>query len=488
MSDKIEAADLFCGGGGSSTGLVEACKALSKKVDLVAVNHWPRAVETHTRNHPWATHYCQDIQKVNPRKAVPSGHLDILLAGAPCPHFSSARGGKPMDDRQRSLPKEIHRWHEELDVENILIENVKEFVGWGPLHKSGVRKGKPIRERKGEYFKTFISRIERSGYTVEHQVLNAANYGAATTRRRLFIMARKNRPIRWPKETHSEENWKAAREVIDWSIQGESIFNRKKPLADKTIARIAAGIRKFCGEWAEPFLILLYGTGSARSIDKPLPTITSGGGRGGGHVALCEFILQQQSGGVPRKVGDPLPTIAGKGAQALVQPFIISAGGPEGQGRNPKDMDTPLGTIMTEDHKALVSPVVEELSPYLVNMKGQSTANSIDKPAPTQTAGKHLYVAQPYIVKYFGTGVPHPVTEPLPTLTTKDRVGLVQCGETTYGLDIKFRMLQPKELARAMGFREDYEFTGNRGEVVKMVGNAWEIHLARALCAAALTD
>lgn len=279
--DLIQGADLFCGAGGSSEGLVEACGEMGKEVDLVAVNHSPIAVATHAKNHPKAKHYCQDIRTVSPRRAVPSGYLDILLAGAPCPHFSSARGGRPMDDRERSLPREIHRWHEELDVSSMLVECVSELKTWGPLHKSGVRKNKPIRERSGEYYKEFIARIERSGYTVEDRILNAADYGDATTRTRLFIMAQKRGKVRWPEATHEKSQWRPARDIIDWSLKGTSIWNRKKPLADATLARIFAGLKR-------------HGMGA--------------------------FMLGQQSGGAPRSVNCPVPTIAARGAISLVQP------------------------------------------------------------------------------------------------------------------------------------------------------------------------
>lgn len=523
MRDDIEAADLFCGAGGSSEGLVQACRQMGRKVNLVAVNHSPIAVRTHEKNHPWAKHIIQDIRAVVPRKAVPSGRLDILLAGAPCPHFSHARGGRPMSDYERNTPKEILRWINDLDIESIVIENIPEFEKWGPLYRSGKLKNRPIPDRMGETFKWFIGQIERRGYSVEWKVLNAANYGAATTRKRLFIMARKGRSVLWPEETHQEVDWRPASEIIDWTLEGESIFTRKKPLADKTIRRIAAGIKKFCGEWAEPFLVMLYGTGTARSLERPLPTVTSGGGRGGGHIGLAQFVLQQQSGGAPRDVGKPIPTVSSKGAQSLVNACLVPFYG-ERKGQDPRThsvekpvpaipatgagkfgkvdflvqvnhgggdggrihpTDEPLKTLTSKNGHALIEPFV---MPIDQRGRGDKVGRSVKSPVPTIVTKSNLGLAIPFIVKYFGTGVAHGVDEPAPTVTTKDRIGLVKCGATTYGLDIRFRMLQPHELQAAMSFPKDYVFTGNRADQVRQIGNAWDVRTGKSLCLAALSE
>lgn len=441
----ISAADLFCGGGGSSEGLAQACKEIGRKMSLIAINHNPIAVASHKANHPDATHYVQDVRDVKPREAVPSGKLNLLLAGMPCPHFSLARGGRPMDRHERSTPKEVVKWVQALDVDDVILENVSEFKTYGPLHATGPRKGYPIQARMGETYRWFIRSIEKRGYNVEARVLNSADYGAATTRKRLFIQARRGMDPVWPEPTHDESNYIPASEIIDWDLEGTSIFGRKKPLAEKTIKRIAAGIEKFCGDWAEPFLCMLYGTGTARSIHRPLPTVTSGGGRGGGHIGLCQFILQQQSGGAPRPVSRPAPTISAKGAQSLVNACLIPFYG-ERNGQTPR-------------------------------------THSVKCPLPVIPAtGNGKFGKIDFIIKYFGTGIAHPVTEPAPTVTTKDRIGLVQCGETVYGLDIRFRMLQPHELAAAMAFPKGYKFLGNRSDQIRQIGNAWAVNLGKALC------
>jgi len=525
MKDVIEAADLFCGAGGSSEGLVQACRKAGRRVDLVAVNHSPIAVKTHAANHPEARHFIQDIRVLDPRKAVPSGHLDILLAGAPCPHFSVARGGRPMSDYERNTPKEILRWPELLDIDNIIIENVREFQGWGPLYQKGPKKGRPIKERMGEYYREFIGRLEAMGYVVEARILNAADFGAATTRRRLFIQARKGAAPTWPTPTHTEETWRSASEIIDWSIEGESIFNRKKPLAEKTVRRIAAGIKKFCGEWAEPFLVMLYGTGQARSIDLPLPTVTAGGGKGGGHIALAQFILQQQSGGVARDVSKPAPTVATSGAQSLINAclvpfygerpgqdprthaldkpvptlpgspkfgkvdFVVQVNHGGGDGGRIHATDKPLKTLTAKNGSALVEPFV---IPIDQRGRGDEVARSVGQPIPTIVTKNNMCLVAPFIVKYFGTGVAHGVNEPAPTVTTKDRIGLVELQAkqeaATYMLDIRFRMLQPHELQEAMSFPKGYQFTGNRADKVRQIGNAWDVRVGRALCEAALSQ
>lgn len=450
MIDTIYAADLFCGGGGSSEGLAQACDEMGRKVNLVAVNHNPVAVASHQANHPEAKHYVQDVRNVKPREAVPSGNLNLLLAGAPCPHFSVARGGRPMDEHERSTPKEIVKWVQRLDnVDDVIVENVQEFRTWGPLYKRGPRRGYPIPDRMGETYKEFIKKFERMKYNVDVRILNAADYGAATTRKRLFIQARKNMDPIWPDPSHTPETYRTANEIIDWSIEGKSIFERDKPLANKTIDRIAAGIERFCGEWAQPFLCMLYGTGTARSIMRPLPTVTSGGGRGGGHIGLCQFILQQQSGGAPRSVLKPGPTISTSGAQSLVDACLI---------------------------------------PFYGERKGQTPrTHSLKCPLPVIPAsGNGKFAKIDFIVKYYGTGIAHSVMEPAPTVTTKDRIGVVECDKKGYYLDIRFRMLQPHELAAAMSFPKDYKFLGSRADQIRQIGNAWDVNLGKALCLSVL--
>ena len=438
-----QAADLFCGAGGTTTGLLRAAGNAGMPISMLAINHWNLAIESHLKNHPDVRHMCESLDGVDPRKVVPGGKLDILAASPECTNHSIARGGMPCSDQSRASAWHVPRWAEAVRPEYIVIENVKEFRDWGPLTK----KGRPDKRKKGQTFQAFLSAVESLGYRVDHRLLNAADYGDATTRTRLFIQAWRSGKPSWPEATH-EGKWKPAKDVIDWDIEGGSVFGRKRPLSPNTMRRIMAGLKKYSGmsftfpvshstgdrvrstnepiltittakrgelALARPYLVELRGTKaaqldkSARSIDEPLTTITTSGA----HHALCEaFVIGQQSCAAPRSVTDPMPTIATSGAIALAQPFLT---------------------------------------------------------------------------KFYGTGGARPVTEPLDTITTKDRFGLclptVQIDGEDYLLDIKFRMLQPHELSAAMGFPADYAFAGNRGDQVKQIGNAVAVGTSAALFA-----
>ena len=446
----IRAADLFCGAGGTSTGLALACRAAGLDVELLAINHWDVAIDSHTANHPWAEHRCESLDNVDPRKAIPGGRLQLLVASPECTHHSRARGGKPMSDQSRASAWHVLRWAEALYVESILVENVPEFLEWGPLGASGL----PLKSKRGETFRAFVAGLESLGYRVDWKILNAADYGDATTRNRLFVQARRGgRPISWPAPTHSSTGqrnlfgerprWRPAREVIDWTIKGASIFGRKRPLAPKTLARIAEGLRRFGGKAAEPFV---------------------------------PFVIGQQSGAVARSVEDPLPTIATGGAIALVEPFLVPFYGERpGQAPRTHSVSEPLPTVVTDPKFGLVEP-------FLLVNRTNNVPKSLDTPVPTICTGGHMALVEPFLVSYYGNGSCVPVSNPVPTLTTKDRFGLVE----KLGFDIRFRMLQPHELAAAMGFPKEYEFKGNREARVKQIGNAVPVNLAKSLCSALL--
>lgn len=339
----IHAADLFCGAGGTSTGLLEACKELGLKLKLVAINHWQLAIETHSANHPWADHLCESLDNVDPRKVVPRGHLHLLWASPECTHHSIARGGRPINDQSRATAWHVLRWAEALRIHNILIENVKEFQTWGPL---GIN-GRPLKIRKGETYQAFLQALRSLGYQVEARVLNAADYGDPTTRERLFIQARRGRRlIRWPEPTHTPDGrqtlwgetqrWRPARDIIDWSIKGESIFNRKRPLAPATMERIAYGLKKF--GWPEPFLLVLRNHMDGRSLDEPVPTLAAAGQ----HIGLVEpFIVPMEHGKDNRRVC------------SIDQPFLIKY---YGCGENVSSVAEPLDTVTTKERFGLVEP------------------------------------------------------------------------------------------------------------------------------------
>lgn len=474
----ITAADLFCGAGGTSSGLAQACKAMGFDLDLVAVNHWDIAIASHTANHAYARHECASIDAVDPRKAVPGGRLNLLVASPECTHHSNARGGRPMNDQSRSSAWLILRWAELLYIDNILIENVKEFRSWGPLGADG----RPLKSKRGEFFFAFCNALKAAGYNVEHKVLNAADYGDPTTRERLFLIARRgNKKIIWPAATHAPAEklaksslftklkpWVPARDIIDWKIEGKSIFNRKKPLAQKTLQRIYAGLQKFGGPNAEPFLIVLRQHMAAQSLDEPLPTLSAGGT----HMGLVEpFMVPffgERDGQQPRahSVGEPIPTVTGHGAGALVEPiaytlpqhscgelrpvekplstvcaagaisliepqaFLIGRGGPSGSG-HPQSIEEPLNTVLTENHRAVCEPF---LSAYRGNHDGRSDGShrnhSVKHPLPTQDCSNRYAVVEPVILNIDHRGGEgsncRSADDPLSTITTKQRQAVIQ--------------------------------------------------------------
>ena len=329
---RIQAADLFCGAGGTSKGLSHACEQLGHTLDLTAINHWPTAIATHQRNEPDAQHICERLERVDPRHVVPGGRLDLLMASPECTHHSNARGGRPVSEQQRASAWIVLRWAEALYIRSILIENVPEFRTWGPLGSDG----RPLKQKAGQTYQAFLAALRSLGYHVDARILTAADYGDPTTRRRLFILADRRRRPRWPARTHAPrktaaaqgmQNWRGARQIIDWSIKSQSIFERDRPLAPATLRRIEAGLQKLGGGKAEPFIVILRNHSTTRSLDDPTPTITTSGA----HLALCEpFLLGQQSGAAARAIGEPTPTVATGGAISLIEPVSTSREGKAG--------------------------------------------------------------------------------------------------------------------------------------------------------------
>ena len=367
-NSTVRAVDLFAGSGGTSTGLVRACERLGRKIELTAVDHWPLAIETHSSNYPWARHECARIDELDPKAVAPKGQIDILVASPECTHFSRARGAAPKDGQSRASGWDVLRWVEQLRPRDVIMENVAEWRDWGPIDDST---GEAIEGRKGETFAAFVDALSAIGYRVEWRLLNAADYGAATTRVRLFVRARRGRraPM-WPLPSHAKTRgglldlgatWRPASEIIDWALPSRSIFGRAKPLRPKTLARIERGIAKFWGAYAEPFLVLLRGTGSARSVDLPLPTLTAGGQ----HVGVVEPFIVTPGGcdlGGPRSARDPLPTVMARDRFAVVEPFMLS----QGSTGAPRPVSQPAPTIVTAGAVAMVEPI---LLPYDIRFR-----------------------------------------------------------------------------------------------------------------------
>lgn len=339
--------DMFCGAGGESCGIKHAADRADLDISMYAINHWAQAIETHRTNFPGAEHICRDVQDINPSDVVPGRDVALLWASPACTHFSVARGGKPCDDQSRITPFTVLDWLDKLTVDRVIIENVPEFQSWGPLDKETLR---PIKAAKGETFAAFIGMIRGLGYAVDWRVLNAADYGAPTTRRRLFIQAVRNdtdKSIIWPEATHTKpspnqtlintRSWVPARDIIDWSIPTQIIDDRKKPLAANTMNRIIRGIEKHWKEYAQPFIVR-YNGGENRihSIDEPLPVLDTSN-RYGLIQPLITHLGQTSSKGRTRSIDEPLATVVTK--EEACHP-----------------VSKPLPTVTGNDRFALITP------------------------------------------------------------------------------------------------------------------------------------
>ena len=315
-------ADLFCGAGGSSTGAQKAIKSIGGKMNLVAINHWNLAIATHQANHPTARHLVEDVSVVDPTDVVEEGYLDILMASPECTFHSRARGGKPIHDQGRMNPWAIHNWLTKLDVRTVLVENVPEFTAWGPLAPDG----RPDKNHKGEHFQAWFLTFQSLGYHVEWRMLNAADYGDATTRIRFFLIARKDgRPITWPEPSHAKADggmfsdrhpWRGAREIIDWANSGRSLMDdpkyQKKPLSEKTRRRIARGLERFGGPLAPLYI---------RLLDLPEYKLMPENGSHNGNRKAGPFVQANRNNNTAKGIDEPIPTAttAPGGGSYLVQ-------------------------------------------------------------------------------------------------------------------------------------------------------------------------
>lgn len=556
--DVVQIADLFCGAGGTSAGAVEALESLGYRPELTAINHWDVAIATHTANHPGARHLCTSLDNINPRALFGEGELDILWASPECTHHSVARGGKPINDQSRATAWCVVRWAEALRPNIILVENVPEFQTWGAICTNG----RPMKSKKGATFLAWVAALESLGYSVDWRVLCAADYGDPTTRRRLFVQAvRGRRKVVWPEPTHAptEQNdmfggrkaWVAARQIIDWNMPGQSIYERKRPLSPKTMARIMAGLEKFglkpfvvrpahgnddatsnsrrahdveqplgvvpcSNEYAvaQPFLVAQFGERKGQaprvhSINEPVPTVTA---QKGGPALAQPFLISMEHGGHVDSIDKPVRTIttAKGGAIGVAKPFLVKLRGTN----DGADVEKPAPTVTASgNHLGLAEPFLIHsahgkkrpahsvakpvptvtgnrgdlalVEPHLLPQQGGGALRPVSEPAPTVATDGAIGLVEPYLVKFYGTGRPASVDDPLDAVTSKDRFGLarpeVVIDGERYLLDIRFRMLQPHELAAAQGFRRDYKFTGNKTEIVKQIGNAVPRRMARAL-------
>ncbi len=613
-------ADLFCGAGGLSNGTARAMRQLGLPVQMIGVNHWPVAIETNRRNHKEHADriHCADLESALPLTIVPEGRLDLLTAAPSCVFHSRARGGRPVHDQQRMDPWHVVRWCTELRVARVLVENVPEFMDWGPC---SLVTGRPIKSRRGEYFRAWVAALEAVGFKVDWKVVCCADFGDPTTRRRFFLIGRSDgKRLTWPEFTHdrvggtdllgSRPRWRGAREVIDWTMTGKSIFTRTKPLKPNTLRRILAGAVKY--SWprpyidavqalldgqapklvftraeavalglvsADPMLVHLRGTsqqhlqataksadeplptltaggghvglvlatssgGAARDLDQPLPTITTGGAGaerpGCARPQLVEPIIvptsNTSSAGVPRSaaepirtvttakggdqalavplvapyygggsgltassVGEPVPSVTTKARFGLAEPVLMRAGHGDSDGRNPVsrvlDADAPMPALTGSNEMALAEPIVMRGN---VGTGRTGDMRLASEPMPTITCSESLALAEPFTmpVTHHGGERVRGVDEPLPTITGANRgeLGLAAAAADVANevrIDINYRMLHWRELARATSFDDEgevYDFAGNATEITKQIGNAVPNRTAKALAMGLMRD
>lgn len=391
--------DNFAGGGGASTGIK---MAIGRDVDI-AINHDPAAIAMHRANHPLTEHYCESVWDIDPKTATGGRPVALCWFSPDCKHFSKAKGGKPVNKNIRGLAWVALRWAATVRPRVIMLENVEEFKTWGPL-----KNNYPDPEQKGRTFNCFVNALRRHGYKVDWRELRACDYGAPTVRKRFFLVARcDGKPIVWPEPTHGDpasiqvktgllKPWRTAAECIDWTLPCPSIFERKKPLAENTMRRIAKGLQKFV-------------------IDNPNP-----------------FIVQVNY-------------------HYLIAPNLIQYHGEQsGKEVRGQDLQRPLLVVDASNRYGLVTT-------HLVQMN-KSSEQDIAKPFNTVTAGGgHFAEVRAFLIKYYGQGEGQKLDNPLHTITTKDRFGLITVAGTEYQIvDIGMRMLTPRELFRAQGFSDDY--------------------------------
>lgn len=520
--------DNFAGGGGASTG-IELATGVS--VDI-AINHDPEAIRMHKTNHPDTRHYCESVWDVDPVK-VCEGHPVALAWFSPdCKHFSKAKGGKPKDKNIRGLAWVALRWAGTVRPRVIMLENVTEFKTWGPLNRGH----RPIKAKQGVTFRKFVRQLEELGYQVEYRELVAADYGAPTMRKRFFLIARcDGNPIIWPEPTHGPADspevaaglrkpYIGAYTQIDFSLPCPSIFDTAdeikekygiravRPLAGKTMERIARGIKKFVLNNPEPFIIQVNHGGERKpqNIREPMPTIT---GKHGFGVVEPYLVQTGQTGFAvdrSRDVREPLATVVSKNEHCLVVPTLIqyhsetSNNEVRGQGIEEPimtvdgsnryglvtsflhkyydgrykgagdDIKNPLPTVTAVDHNSICAAT-------LIQMNNHCDGRDISEPLPTITAGDgHFGEVRAFLIKYYGQGTGQDIKAPLDTVTAQDRFGLVTVNGIDYQIvDIGLRMLEPKELYGCQGFPDDYiidrDYTWKsypRSEQVKRCGNA----------------
>lgn len=459
--------DCFAGGGGASVGIE---MALGRSVDI-AINHDPSAILMHKTNHPNTLHLTEDIFSVDLEKYVKGKRVALMWASPDCTSHSKAKGGKPRNSGLRILPWAVYKHAKSILPDVIIMENVEEIQQWGPLDEQGY----PIKDRKGEEYKKFISKMQYLGYDFDFRELVAADYGAPTTRKRWYaIFRRDGKDILWPQPTHNKlgtdglEKWVSVHTVLDLSDLGKSIFGRKKPLAENTMNRIARGLQKFVFENPNPFIVQVNHGGDnfrGQCLYKPLPTITQKHGFGLVSPLLIQYHSETKKGEFRgQSVEEPLRTIDTRNRYGAVMAFLTKFY-KSGTGQS---LYEPIHTITTSPgHFGQVSVITIKLDDLL--KLGVSE----------EIAQKCTWVSE-FMIEYYGCGTGQSVCSPLHTIVTKDRFALITVFGNKYAIvDIYLRMLTPEELKLGQGFPKDYIIDRDyrwkpypKSEQVKRIGNS----------------
>lgn len=418
--------DSFAGGGGASLGIEWA---LGRSPDI-AINHDAEAIAMHAANHPETQHYTASVWDVDPAKACAGRNVALAWFSPDCKHFSKAKGGKPVEKKIRGLAWVVIRWAKAVRPRVIILENVEEFQDWGPLLEDST----PDRARRGLTFRRWVRQLERAGYMVETRELRACDYGAPTIRKRLFVIARSDgQPIVWPEPTHGPgrpEPWRVAAECIEWSLSCPSIFERKRPLAENTLKRIARGIRRYVIEAAEPFIVPLTHHGERRvhPVSEPLPTVT--GAHRGEQALVAPYMVPMQHENRPTGVDEPAQTVTTQHNKLnLVAPVLVTAAHSKTTGRAPNawPMTEPLRTTSGVNDKMLVAPTL--INTRNGEREGQAPrVRDIQDPMPTVTGvGSQGALVNAFLARHYGghenDGAPLQMS--IPTITAKDHHALV---------------------------------------------------------------
>ena len=515
--------DNFAGGGGASTGIELA----TGRPVTIAINHDIEAIRMHQANHPYTEHYQASVWDIDPVEVCRGRPVGLAWFSPDCKHFSRAKGGKPVNKNIRGLAWIVLRWAAKVRPRVIILENVPEFVTWGP-----VRKGKPVKSKSGQTFRKWLSQLSELGYNSEYRKLKACDYGAPTIRERFFLVVRcDGKPIVFPEPTHGNgkglKPYRTAAECIDWTIPCKSIFGRKHPLRDNTMRRIAKGLNKFTLKSGNPYIVANNTGNLGKEVNEPVPTITTGNR----NCLSLPHISKFYGGVTGAEISNPLPTVTAIDHNALTAAQLIqyhsetSKSETRGQslnepimtvdaspryaltaahivkyysGDNYSSANAPLHTITTKERNALVES-------HLCVMRHNEDCREFDKPLPTiTTSGAHFAEIRTSIVRYINNSKNYGNWSEVRTLLNKfcgysladDEILLLEInGEKYFIYDIGMRMLEPKELYAAQGFPPDYiidkDYSGknySRKEQVARCGNAVPPPFAEALVRANLPE